>query len=167
MAAIALLSVVAEKEAKEAEHALNSVKRSLPMKVFTAHKAVDGVGQARVRSARTLETQGWLPPGCPEHLHHVPPTGPRSSHPTPHTAQPTSHTPRPTSPHAASCRRRSRRAGTCPWRCCTTSSRQRARRSSATRCARSCATSAPTPWWWAGAAPRAAASRARTTTPSS
>ncbi len=48
MPAIGLLSVVPEKEAHDCEEAIEGAKRYLPIKVFTAHRAVNGVGAAQV-----------------------------------------------------------------------------------------------------------------------
>ena len=50
---IPILSVVHEKEAGDVEDALEAAKRYLPIKVFTAHKAVNAVGQAQVRARDT------------------------------------------------------------------------------------------------------------------
>jgi hypothetical protein len=98
MPPIALLSVVAEKEAHEVEDALNMLKRSLPVKVFSAHKAVNAVGQAQVsadrcrRSAELRSHQGGaqapgpLPPAAGAHCF---PPAPRADRRRPllHTAQ--------------------------------------------------------------------------------
>jgi hypothetical protein len=48
MPPIAVLSVVPEKEAHDCEPALEGAKRYLPIKVFSAHKSVQGVGAAQV-----------------------------------------------------------------------------------------------------------------------